>query len=60
VLRNARVAMKALPNRRTDQRDDAREHLTTATTMYREMPSSPEVKTVLRRACYDCHSNETE
>jgi hypothetical protein len=25
-----------------------------------DVPSSPEVKAVLRRACYDCHSNETE
>lgn len=24
-----------------------------------DIPSSPEVKAVLRRACYDCHSNET-
>lgn len=24
-----------------------------------DVPSSPEVKAVLRRACYDCHSNET-
>jgi hypothetical protein len=24
-----------------------------------DIPTSPEVKTVLRRACYDCHSNET-
>ncbi|HNR00402.1 MAG TPA: heme-binding domain-containing protein [Trueperaceae bacterium] len=24
-----------------------------------EMPASPEVREVLRRACYDCHSNET-
>lgn len=24
-----------------------------------EMPTSTEVKAVLRRACYDCHSNET-
>jgi hypothetical protein len=25
-----------------------------------EVPTSPTVKAVLRRACYDCHSNETE
>lgn len=25
----------------------------------REIPAPPEVHTVLRRACYDCHSNET-
>ena len=24
-----------------------------------EIPAPPEVKTVLRSACYDCHSNET-
>jgi hypothetical protein len=24
-----------------------------------EMPASPELRAVLRRACYDCHSNET-
>jgi hypothetical protein len=24
-----------------------------------EVPASPEVKAVLKRACYDCHSNET-
>jgi Haem-binding domain len=24
-----------------------------------DIPTSPEVKTVLRRACYDCHSHET-
>jgi hypothetical protein len=24
-----------------------------------DIPTSPEVKIVLRRACYDCHSNET-
>jgi hypothetical protein len=24
-----------------------------------DIPTPPEVKTVLRRACYDCHSNET-
>jgi hypothetical protein len=24
-----------------------------------EAPASPEVRAVLRRACYDCHSNET-
>lgn len=24
-----------------------------------EVPASPEVREVLRRACYDCHSNET-
>jgi hypothetical protein len=24
-----------------------------------EVPAPPEVRTVLRRACYDCHSNET-
>jgi hypothetical protein len=24
-----------------------------------EIPASPEVKTVLQSACYDCHSNET-
>ena len=24
-----------------------------------DIPTSPAVKTVLRRACYDCHSNET-
>lgn len=24
-----------------------------------EVPASPEVRDVLRRACYDCHSNET-
>jgi hypothetical protein len=24
-----------------------------------DIPTSPEVKAVLRRACYDCHSNET-
>ena len=24
-----------------------------------EMPATPELRTVLRRACYDCHSNET-
>ena len=24
-----------------------------------EVPASPEVRQVLRRACYDCHSNET-
>lgn len=23
------------------------------------IPTSPEVKDILRRACYDCHSNET-
>jgi hypothetical protein len=25
-----------------------------------DIPSSPAVKAILRRACYDCHSNETE
>jgi hypothetical protein len=25
----------------------------------RDIPTSTEVKSVLRRACYDCHSNET-
>ena len=25
-----------------------------------DVPTSPGVKAVLRRACYDCHSNETE
>jgi hypothetical protein len=25
-----------------------------------DVPASPEVKAILRRACYDCHSNETE
>jgi hypothetical protein len=25
----------------------------------RDVPAPPEVKAVLRRACYDCHSNET-
>ena len=24
-----------------------------------DMPTSPEVKAILKRACYDCHSNET-
>ena len=24
-----------------------------------EVPASPEVRSILRRACYDCHSNET-
>jgi hypothetical protein len=24
-----------------------------------DLPAAPEVKAVLRRACYDCHSNET-
>ncbi len=24
-----------------------------------EIPASPEVRSILRRACYDCHSNET-
>jgi hypothetical protein len=24
-----------------------------------EMPAPPEVRAILRRACYDCHSNET-
>jgi hypothetical protein len=24
-----------------------------------DIPTSPEVKSVLKRACYDCHSNET-
>ncbi len=24
-----------------------------------EVPATPEVRSVLRRACYDCHSNET-
>jgi hypothetical protein len=24
-----------------------------------DIPTSPEVKDILRRACYDCHSNET-
>jgi hypothetical protein len=24
-----------------------------------EVPASPEVRSVLQRACYDCHSNET-
>ena len=24
-----------------------------------DVPNSPELKSVLRRACYDCHSNET-
>jgi hypothetical protein len=24
-----------------------------------EVPASPEVRTILHRACYDCHSNET-
>lgn len=24
-----------------------------------EMPAPPEVRTILKRACYDCHSNET-
>lgn len=24
-----------------------------------DIPTAPEVKTILRRACYDCHSNET-
>lgn len=24
-----------------------------------EVPASPEVRQILRRACYDCHSNET-
>ena len=24
-----------------------------------EVPAPPEVRAVLRRACYDCHSNET-
>lgn len=27
--------------------------------METEMPASPEVRAVLRRSCYDCHSNET-
>jgi Haem-binding domain len=25
-----------------------------------DIPTSPEVKAILRRACYDCHSNETQ
>jgi len=25
-----------------------------------DIPTSTEVKSTLRRACYDCHSNETE
>ena len=25
-----------------------------------DIPTSPAVKAILRRACYDCHSNETE
>ena len=25
-----------------------------------DVPTPPDVKSVLRRACYDCHSNETE
>jgi hypothetical protein len=25
-----------------------------------DIPTSPAVKVVLRRACYDCHSNETQ
>lgn len=24
-----------------------------------DIPTSPEVKSILKRACYDCHSNET-
>jgi len=24
-----------------------------------DIPTSPDVKTILKRACYDCHSNET-
>jgi hypothetical protein len=24
-----------------------------------EVPATPEVRSILRRACYDCHSNET-
>lgn len=24
-----------------------------------EVPAPPEIRTILRRACYDCHSNET-
>jgi hypothetical protein len=25
----------------------------------RDVPAAPQVKAILRRACYDCHSNET-
>ncbi len=25
----------------------------------REVPASPEVRSILRRSCYDCHSNQT-
>jgi hypothetical protein len=25
-----------------------------------DVPTSPAVKSVLRRGCYDCHSNETQ
>jgi Haem-binding domain len=25
-----------------------------------DIPTSPEVKAILQRACYDCHSNETQ
>jgi hypothetical protein len=32
---------------------------TTNPPVEQDIPASPEVKAVLRRACYDCHSNET-
>jgi Haem-binding domain len=32
---------------------------TTNPPVERDIPTSPAVKAVLRRACYDCHSNET-
>jgi len=32
---------------------------TTNPAVEQDIPASPEVKAILRRACYDCHSNET-
>jgi hypothetical protein len=41
------LAIQLIPVERTNPPNDG------------EVPASPEVRSILRRTCYDCHSNET-
>lgn len=41
------IAIQLVPVERTNPPNDG------------EVPATPEVRAILRRACYDCHSNET-
>jgi hypothetical protein len=47
VLLIALVAIQFVPVERTNPPVES------------DVPTAPELKTVLRRSCYDCHSNET-